>query len=79
MEEEVWRAAGVQEHDGCIPVDAPLVHRVSQRGPRFPRINRIDITDAHVAVCARAARQVVITSDAADIARLAPELTTIRV
>lgn len=38
-----------------------------------------DIVDAHVVVCARRAKQAVVTSDAGDIARLAPELTTIAI
>ena len=58
------------------PLDGPDATAV---GLMLAASGTADITDAHVAVCARAARQVVITSDAADIARLAPELTTIRV
>lgn len=38
-----------------------------------------DIVDAHVVICARRAKQVVVTSDRDDIARLAPDLTTITV
>jgi hypothetical protein len=38
-----------------------------------------DIVDAHVVVCARRAQQVVVTSDSTDIARLAPDLTTMTV
>lgn len=38
-----------------------------------------DIVDAHVVICARRAQQAVLTSDPDDIARLAPDLTTIRV
>jgi hypothetical protein len=38
-----------------------------------------DIVDAHVVVCARRARQAIITSDPLDIARLAPDLTTLRI
>jgi hypothetical protein len=33
-----------------------------------------DVVDAHVVVCARRAKQVVITSDAGDLRRIAPEL-----
>jgi len=33
-----------------------------------------DVVDAHVVVCARRARQVVVTSDAADLRRIAPDL-----
>jgi len=38
-----------------------------------------DIADAHVVVCARRAGQAVVTSDAADLRRIAPELSLIRV
>lgn len=38
-----------------------------------------DIVDAHVVICARRAKQVVVTSDRDDIARLAPDLTIISV
>jgi len=33
-----------------------------------------DVVDAHVAVCARRAGQAVVTSDAADLRRIAPDL-----
>jgi len=33
-----------------------------------------DIVDAHVVICARRARQAVITSDAGDLRRIAPDL-----
>jgi predicted nucleic acid-binding protein len=33
-----------------------------------------DVVDAHVVVCARRAGQVVVTSDAADLKRIAPDL-----
>lgn len=38
-----------------------------------------DIVDAHIVVCARRAQQTVVTSDRTDLARLAPDLTTITV
>ena len=38
-----------------------------------------DIVDAHVVVCARRAAQAVVTSDAADLRRLAPELQFVEV
>jgi predicted nucleic acid-binding protein len=38
-----------------------------------------DIVDAHVVVCARRARQAVVTSDAGDLRRIAPELTLLEV
>jgi len=38
-----------------------------------------DIVDAHVVVCARRARQAVVTSDADDLRRLAPDLLLVAV
>ncbi len=38
-----------------------------------------DIVDAHVVVCARRARQLVVTSDASDLAVLAPDLNTLAI
>jgi hypothetical protein len=38
-----------------------------------------DVVDAHVAVCARREGQAVLTSDAGDLARLAPELRLVHV
>lgn len=38
-----------------------------------------DIVDAHVVVCARRARQAVLTSDVDDIHRIAPDVAAIRV
>jgi hypothetical protein len=38
-----------------------------------------DIVDAHVVVCAARARQTIVTSDPADIKRLAPELRLVTV
>lgn len=38
-----------------------------------------DIVDAHVVICARRAKQVLVTSDRADVARLAPDVRTITV
>ena len=38
-----------------------------------------DIVDAHVVVCARRARQAVLTSDVEDIHRIAPDVAAIRV
>ena len=45
---------------------------LSQTGTR-------DIADAHVVVCARRAKQVVLTSDPGDIKRIAPDLGLIGV
>jgi len=38
-----------------------------------------DIVDAHVVVCARRARQAVVTSEADDLRRIAPELMLVEV
>jgi hypothetical protein len=38
-----------------------------------------DVVDASVALCARAAEQVVLTSDPDDLRRLAPEIAVITV
>jgi len=38
-----------------------------------------DIVDAHVVVCARRAGQAVVTSDADDLRRLAPDLRLVRI
>ena len=38
-----------------------------------------DIVDAHVVICARRAGQAVVTSDPADLRRIAPELQLLRV
>ena len=38
-----------------------------------------DIVDAHVIVCARRARQAVLTSDPDDIARMAPDVIAVKV
>jgi len=38
-----------------------------------------DIVDAHVVICARRTGQAVVTSDAADLGRIAPELALVTV
>jgi predicted nucleic acid-binding protein len=43
-------------------------------GLLLARTATADVVDAHVVVCARRAGQVVVTSDAADLSRLAPDL-----
>ena len=43
-------------------------------GLLLARTATADIVDAHVAVCARRAGQAVITSDPADLRRIAPDL-----
>jgi hypothetical protein len=54
-----------------IPLDARHATAV---GLLLAQSSTSDIADAHVAVCARNARQPVLTSDAGDLARLAPDL-----
>jgi hypothetical protein len=43
-------------------------------GLLLARTATADIVDAHVVVCAHRAGQVVVTSDAADLSRIAPDL-----
>jgi len=43
------------------------------------RTGTADIVDAHVLVCARRARQAVVTRDADDLRRLAPDLRLVRI
>ena len=43
-------------------------------GLLLARTATADVADAHVVVCARRAGQAVVTSDAADLRRIAPEL-----
>ena len=43
-------------------------------GLLLARTGTVDVVDAHVVVCARRAKQAIITSDAADLRRLAPEI-----
>ncbi|HLW75455.1 MAG TPA: hypothetical protein VKS01_00700 [Bryobacteraceae bacterium] len=48
-------------------------------GLLLARTGTADIVDAHVAICASRAGQAVVTSDARDLRRIAPELALIRV
>ena len=48
--------------------DATLV------GLLLARTGTVDVVDAHIVVCARRAKQAIITSDPADLRRLAPEI-----
>jgi hypothetical protein len=54
-----------------IALDAPDATAV---GLLLAKTGTSDIADAHVAVCARRARQAVVTSEANDLRRIAPEL-----
>jgi hypothetical protein len=54
-----------------IPLDRPDATAV---GLLLARTATADIVDAHVVVCARRAGQSVVTSDAGDLRKIAPEL-----
>jgi hypothetical protein len=54
-----------------IALDGPDATAV---GLLLARTGTSDVVDAHVVVCARRARQVVVTSDAADLGRIAPDV-----
>ena len=54
-----------------IPLDGPDATAV---GLLLTRTATADIVDAHVVICARRAGQAVVTSDAGDLRRIAPEL-----
>jgi predicted nucleic acid-binding protein len=54
-----------------LPLDGPDATAV---GLLLARTGTADIVDAHVAICAQRAGQAVVTSDADDLRRIAPEL-----
>ena len=54
-----------------VPLDRPDATAV---GLLLARTGTADIADAHVVICARRARQAVVTSDAGDLGGIAPEL-----
>jgi predicted nucleic acid-binding protein len=54
-----------------IPLGGPDATAV---GLLLARTGTADIVDAHVAICAQRAGQAVVTSDADDLRRIAPEL-----
>jgi len=54
-----------------IPLAGPDATAV---GLLLARTGTVDIVDAHVAICAQRAGQAVVTSDADDLRRIAPEL-----
>jgi len=54
-----------------IPLDGPDATAV---GLLLARTATADIADAHVVICARRAGQSVVTSDAGDLRKIAPEL-----
>ncbi len=59
-----------------IALDGPEATAV---GRLLARTGTADIVDAHVVVCARRGGQAVVTSDAADLRRIAPELQLVAV
>jgi predicted nucleic acid-binding protein len=59
-----------------IPLDGPDATAV---GLLLARTGTADIVDAHVAICAQRAGQAVVTSDAEDLRRIAPELHLVEV
>ena len=54
-----------------IALDGP---DATAAGLLLSRTAMADVVDAHVVICARRAGQVVVTSDAADLRRIAPDL-----
>ena len=54
-----------------IALDGPDATAV---GVLLAQTGTADVVDAHVVVCARRAKQAIITSDAADLRRIAPDL-----
>ena len=54
-----------------IALDGPDTTAV---GVLLARTGTADVVDAHVVVCARRAKQAIVTSDAADLRRIAPDL-----
>lgn len=54
-----------------MPLDGPDATTV---GLLLARTATADIVDAHVAICAQRANQAVVSSDAADLRRIAPDL-----
>ena len=59
-----------------IALDGPDATAV---GLLLARTATVDIVDAHVAICAQKAGQAVVTSDAADLRRIAPGLWLVSV
>jgi len=54
-----------------IQLDGPDATTV---GLLLARTGTADIVDAHVVVCARRAKQAIVTSDAGDLRRIAPDM-----
>jgi predicted nucleic acid-binding protein len=65
-----------QPDTDLIALDGPDATSV---GLLLARTGTHDVVDAHVAVCARRARQVVVTSDAGDLRRIAPDVQSVAI
>lgn len=65
-----------QPSTDLVPLNGPDATLV---GMLLARTGTADIADAHVVVCARRAKQAVVTSDPTDLRRLAPELSLVAV
>lgn len=63
-----------QPSTDLVPLDGPEATRI---GLLLAEAGGSDIADAHVVICARRAKQTVLTSDPDDIRRLGPELDII--
>jgi predicted nucleic acid-binding protein len=59
-----------------IPLDGPDATAV---GLLLARTGTADVVDAHVVVCARRAKQAIVTSDAGDLRRIASDLQLVTV
>jgi predicted nucleic acid-binding protein len=57
-----------------MALDGPAATTV---GLLLARTGTADVVDAHVVVCARRAGQAIVTSDAGDLRRIAPELALV--
>ena len=65
-----------QADTDLIALDGPDATDV---GLLLARTGTADVADAHVVVCARRAKQAIVTSDAGDLRRLAPEIQLVTV
>jgi predicted nucleic acid-binding protein len=65
-----------QSGSDLVSLNAPDATAV---GLLLARTATTDVVDAHVVICARRAGQAVVTSDAKDIRRIAPELNLVQV
>lgn len=63
-----------QANTDLVALDGP---DATATGLLLARTRTADVVDAHVVVCAQRARQAVVTSDAGDLRRIAPELQVV--